>query len=55
MPTKGQILTNPITGDTYEYLQTAKDTNGERVVMKASVKSKRQNVPNHLHVLQGGA
>ena len=29
MPTKGQILTNPITGDTYEYLQTAKDTNGE--------------------------
>jgi quercetin dioxygenase-like cupin family protein len=52
MPTQGQILANPITGDTFEYLQTAKDTNGERVVLKTSMKSKGQIVPKHVHVLQ---
>jgi quercetin dioxygenase-like cupin family protein len=52
MPSKGQILTNPIDGNTFEYLQTAKDTQGERVVMKTSIKSKGQIVPNHIHLLQ---
>ncbi len=52
MPTKGQIITNPITGDSYEYIETAKDTHGERVLMKATVKNKGQLVPNHYHVLQ---
>lgn len=52
MPTKGQILTNPITGDTFEYLQTASDTNGKQVVMKTSIKSKGKIVPNHIHLLQ---
>ncbi|MGV3761848.1 cupin domain-containing protein [Parapedobacter sp.] len=52
MPTKGQLLTNPITDDTYEYLETSKDSEGARVVIKATVKSQGQLVPNHLHTLQ---
>ena len=52
MPTKGQIITNPTNGDSYEYLETATDTNGERVTMKATISSKGQLVPKHYHVLQ---
>lgn len=52
MPAKGQILTNPVTGDVYEFFETAKDTNGERVTMKMTLKSKGELVPNHLHSLQ---
>jgi quercetin dioxygenase-like cupin family protein len=52
MPTKGQIITNPTNGDMYEFIETAKDTNGERVTMKAHIHSKGQLVPNHLHVYQ---
>ncbi len=52
MPTKGQIITNAATGDIYEYLETSNDTKGEKVVMKATIKSKGQLVPKHLHVLQ---
>jgi quercetin dioxygenase-like cupin family protein len=52
MPTKGQILSNPNTGDIYEFLETAKDTNGKRVTMKMTLKSKGEQVPNHYHALQ---
>lgn len=52
MPTKGQILTNPDSGDIYEFLETAKDTNGQRVTMKMTLKSKGKLVPNHFHTLQ---
>ncbi len=52
MPTKGQILTNPDTGDLYEFLETAKDTNGQRVTLKLTLKSKGELVPNHYHALQ---
>ena len=52
MPTKGQTITNPTNGDSYEFLETAKDTNGVRVAMKATIKSKGQIVPKHYHVLQ---
>jgi quercetin dioxygenase-like cupin family protein len=52
MPTKGQISTNPINGDTYEFLETAKDTDGQRVSMKATIKSIGQYVPNHIHACQ---
>lgn len=52
MPTKGQILCNPYTGDVYEFLETAKDTNGQRVTMKMTLKSKGELVPNHFHALQ---
>ncbi len=52
MPSKGQILSNPNTGDIYEFLETAKDTNGERVAVKMILKSKGELVPNHYHALQ---
>jgi quercetin dioxygenase-like cupin family protein len=52
MPTKGQTIVNPTNGDTYEFIETAKDTNGARVTMKATIQSKGQLVPNHFHVLQ---
>ena len=52
MPIKGQVLVNPITGDTFEFLETAKETNGERVTLKTMLKTKGELVPNHFHVLQ---
>ncbi len=52
MPSKGQILSNPDTGDIYEFLETAKDTNGLSVTMKMTLKSKGELVPNHFHALQ---
>jgi quercetin dioxygenase-like cupin family protein len=52
MPTKGQISLNPQSGDKYEFLETAKDTAGERVTLKAEIHSKGQLVPEHFHVLQ---
>jgi quercetin dioxygenase-like cupin family protein len=52
MPTKGQIIINPTNNDSYEFIETAKDTSGERVTMKAIISNKGQLVPNHFHVLQ---
>lgn len=52
MPTKGQILTLPLNGSSYEYIETAADTNGERVVMQGTVYLIGPNVPNHIHPLQ---
>jgi len=52
MPLKGQTITNPTNGDSYEFLETCLDTSGERVTMKATIKSKGQLVPNHFHVFQ---
>ena len=52
MPIQGQIATNPINGDSYEFLETAKDSNGQRVTLKATIKSKGQLVPKHYHVFQ---
>jgi len=52
MPTKGQIITDPTNGDSYEFLETAMDTNGERITVKTMLKSKGQVVPKHFHVLQ---
>jgi len=52
MPSKGQIMVNPDTGDIYEFLETAKDTNGQRVAIKMKLKSKGEQVPNHFHALQ---
>lgn len=52
MPLKGQIATNPTNGDSYEFLEVAADTQGKRVVLSATIHSKGQLVPNHLHVLQ---
>jgi quercetin dioxygenase-like cupin family protein len=52
MPTKGQILNDKFTGDSFEFLETAKDTNGERVTLKVTLKSKGQTVDDHIHLLQ---
>ncbi len=52
MPFKGQILKNPNTGDVFEFLETSKDTNGERMSLKQTVKTKGHLYPNHLHTLQ---
>lgn len=52
MPKKGQIITNPISGDSYEFLETAEDTKGVCVAMKATIKTKGPLVPRHFHALQ---
>ena len=52
MATKGQILSNLLTGDTFEFLETSKDTNGESVSIKSTLKRKGMIVPHHLHALQ---
>lgn len=52
MPATGQTITNPATGDAYQFIETAADTRGARVRMKACIKSRGQLVPKHFHVLQ---
>lgn len=52
MPTKGQILTVPANGTSFEFIETANDTNGERVSVRATIRGKGQFVPNHIHLLQ---
>jgi len=52
MPKNGQIIRNPTNGDSYEFLETAKDTYGERVRIRTTIHSKGQLVPNHFHALQ---
>jgi quercetin dioxygenase-like cupin family protein len=52
MPTKGKQVVNPINGDTYEFIETAKDTQGERVTVKATIHSRGPYVPRHYHALQ---
>lgn len=51
-PIKGQAITNPTNEDSYEILETTKDTGGERITIKAVIKGKGKLVPNHLHILQ---
>jgi len=52
MSKKGQILTDPTNQNVYEFIETANDTHGERVVMKATINQKGRLVPNHMHVIQ---
>ena len=52
MPFKGQILKNSTTGDIFEFLETSNDTNGERMTLKQTVKTKGHLYPNHFHSLQ---
>ncbi|MCB0686651.1 MAG: cupin domain-containing protein [Saprospiraceae bacterium] len=52
MPFKGQILTDKFTGDTFEFIETAKDTDGKRVTLRISLKSKGKTVDDHIHMLQ---
>lgn len=52
MPEKGQILTNPLNGDSYEFLVTAEETQGDHLSLKATIRSKGELVSNHFHLLQ---
>ncbi len=52
MPKKGQKMENTQTGDSYEFLETSADTNGEYVRVKVFLKSKGMSVPNHIHCFQ---
>ena len=52
MPTKGKIVIDQFTGDSFEFLETAADTNGKKVKLKVTLKSKGQTVDDHIHVLQ---
>ena len=52
MPTKGQIITNAINGNSYEFMETSKDTGGAFVTMKATINQKGKLVPDHFHTLQ---
>jgi len=52
MPIKGQQLVDKFTGDTIEFIETSSDTNGERVTLKVTLKSKGQTVDDHIHLLQ---
>ena len=52
MPTKGQKLVDKFTGDTIEFIETSSDTNGERVTLKVTLRSKGQTVDDHIHLKQ---
>ena len=52
MPTKGQKLVDKFTGDTFEFIETSAETNGERVTLKVTLKSKGQTVDDHIHLIQ---
>ena len=52
MPSKGQKLENPHTGDTYEFLETAADTNGNYIKVMVTLKSKGVRMPDHIHTIQ---
>jgi quercetin dioxygenase-like cupin family protein len=52
MPARGQILTDPTNGNTYEFLDTGMDTKGQYIALKATIKSRGPLVPRHYHTLQ---
>ena len=52
MPHKGQIIKNPNTGDVFEFLETCESTNGERMILHQTIRSKGHLYPNHLQTLQ---
>ncbi len=45
-------MINPVTGDRYEFLETAADSGGERVTLLATIHTRGLLVPDHFHVLQ---
>jgi quercetin dioxygenase-like cupin family protein len=52
MAGKGQTISNAETGEIYEFLETASDTGGAYVKMKATITRKGELVPNHFHTRQ---
>ncbi len=37
MPFKGQVLTSPTTGNSFEFIETAKNSDGEHVIMRTTI------------------
>lgn len=52
MPNKDQIITNPLSGDTYEFVRIPNDANREDLTLKATIKTKGPLVPKHYHIFQ---
>lgn len=52
MPAKNQFIVNPVSGDTFQFMETAKTTFGKKVVLKAMIKTKGKLVPKHYHLFQ---
>lgn len=52
MATKGQIWTDPLTGDVVEMMETAKDTDGEYIRFHFTIKPGGFKPAEHLHALQ---
>lgn len=52
MSNKGQILINPVNVDSDEFLETAENTHGSKLVMKVTICSRGKLVPIHYHVYQ---
>lgn len=52
MPAQGQTLVNKFNGDTFKFLETAQDTNGERVTIEVTLNSKGRTVDDHIHLIQ---
>lgn len=52
MPKKGQILKDPETENSFEFLETSESTDAARVCIKMCVMSNGKLVPDHLHTLQ---
>jgi quercetin dioxygenase-like cupin family protein len=50
--TKGQTLTNPVTGETLVFRTTSAETNGERVVVEAYVEPDGAVAAAHVHPAQ---
>ena len=52
MPHKGQILIDQQSGDSFEFIETSKDTHGDRVTLQITLKSKGKTVDDHIHLIQ---
>ncbi|NNF36275.1 MAG: cupin domain-containing protein [Saprospiraceae bacterium] len=52
MPQKGQILKDTVTGNIYEFIETAEDTHGAKVTVKITLNDKGKIAPDHIHLNQ---
>jgi quercetin dioxygenase-like cupin family protein len=52
MAIKGMVITDPASGASVEFLETAADSGGQRVVILHTIPQKGRQVPNHRHAFQ---
>ena len=52
MPTKGEIFTDPSSGNVIEFIETSADTGGKYAEFKVTLKMQGPLVPNHYHLFQ---